>query len=42
VRFDPAAIAEHCARPPLPPATATSATSATAFGRRTKTGGARR
>jgi len=44
VRFDPAAIAAHCARPPRPPATATSATSATplALGRRTRTGGDRR
>jgi hypothetical protein len=41
VRFDPAAIAEHCARAPRPPATATSATSATAFGRRTRGGGNR-
>jgi excisionase family DNA binding protein len=38
VRFDPAAIAAYCARAPLPP---TTATSATAFGRRTKGGGNR-
>jgi hypothetical protein len=35
VRFDPAAIAEHCARPLNPPATAMSATPP-ALGRRTK------
>jgi excisionase family DNA binding protein len=34
VRFDPAAIAAYCACLPRPPATATSAT---AFGRRTRT-----
>jgi hypothetical protein len=41
VRFDPAAIAGYCTRPPRPPATATSAT-ASALGHRTKTGGNRR
>jgi hypothetical protein len=41
IRFDPAAIAEHCARLPHPPATATSAP-ASGLGHRTKTGGNRR
>jgi len=41
VRFDPAAIAEYCARAPRPPATATSATAAAPSGRRTTGGGNR-
>jgi hypothetical protein len=40
IRFDPVAIAEQCACPPRPPATATSATPS-ALGHRTKTGGNR-